>query len=212
MSDDKLDLVVSRAVDDLARGDTRKAKYRLRSVLQLEPDNQAALTLLGRIYYDHGDYRNAMVYWSQAGVWDDDARTACRKLFAVTARALNNRNTRMAMYYLQAFDCAKMPDDLLERLDALQTAHYSLVRMESRQMIRACGPQCGGIMLALIGISTLALGLGKQWFVMMGVLALMTTAIVSTVNAMSHFVAFLRFKGAMSRAAELAHHNRRSGQ
>ncbi len=202
MDQDKLERVVTKAADDLARGDVRKAKDRLRSVIQLQPDHEAALTLLGQIYYDHGDHRNAAVYWLQAGLWDDDARIAYRKVLAVAARALSHRNTQMAMYYLQAFDCAEIPDDLREHLDTLQEAHYSLVRMESRQMIRACGPQCGGVMLAVIGLSTLVLGLGKQWFAMMGVLALMTTAIVSTVNALSHFVAFLRFKKAMQRATE----------
>lgn len=198
MDQDRLDRLVRLAQDDMMQKDYRRAKDRLRSVLQLSPHHQPAQELLGHIYYHYGDYRNAVMHWSRANYWRDPAVQACQRVFRFTSRALMNENPKAARYHLYAFAGGTLPDELRGTLTALQDAYYRYNSKKSKLSGLACAPLCGVCMLAVIGLTTVLLGVGWSWFAWMGSLALVATVIVIGINTWSYLRASRLFHEAIA--------------
>ncbi len=194
MDQDRLDRLVRLAQDDIARKDYRRAKARLKSVLQLSPQHEQAQELIGHIYYQYGDYRNAVMHWSRANYWREPATEACRRVFKSTGRALVRENPKAARYHLYAFAGGTLPDDLRETLSALQDAYYRYNNKKSKLSGLACAPLCGACMLAIIGLTTVLLGIGWSWFIWMGALALIATGVVVGINTWSYLKASRLFR------------------
>lgn len=194
MDMDRLERLMKLAEEDLASGDLRRAKSRLRSILQSAPQHTAAQTLLGHIYYQYGDYRNAVMHWSRANYWSEPARDACRRVFKFTGRALVRENPKAARYHLYAFAGGTLPDDLRGKLTSLQEAYYRYNNKKSRLSGLACAPLCGVCMLAVIGLTTVLLGIGWSWFIWMGALAVIATGVVVGINTWSYLNASRLFR------------------
>jgi tetratricopeptide (TPR) repeat protein len=194
MDQDRLERLVRLAQEDIAQKDLRRAKARLKSVLQLSPNHQPAQELLGHIYYQYGDYRNAIMHWSRANYWRDPATEACRRVFRFTGRALVRENPRAARYHLYAFAGGTLPDDLRDTLTTLQEAYYRYNNKKSKLSGLACAPLCGACMIAVIGLTTVLLGAGWSWFLWMGALALVATGGVVAVSTWSYLNAARLFR------------------
>lgn len=198
MDQEKLDRLVGLAHEDMLQQNLRRAKERLRAALRASPTFQPALELLGFVHYAYGDYRNAVMYWSRADYWRNPAPHACRKVFRFTARALSRENPRAARYNLYAFAGTTPPEDLKETLGSLQTAYYRYNNKKSKLSGLACAPLCGGCMLAILGLTTILLGVGWSWFAWMGALAGISTGIVIGINTWSYLKASRLFREALA--------------
>lgn len=194
MDQDKLERIVRLAQEDILRNDLRRAKDRLRSVLQMAPTYQPAHELLGHVYYQYGDYRNAVMYWCRADYWHDPAPEACRHVFKFTSRALIRENPKAARYHLYAFAGSTPPEELRNMLTALQEAYYRFNNKKSRRSGLTCAPLCGACMLAMIGLTTVLLGVGWSWFALMGTLAVVATGVVVAINTWSYLRAARLFR------------------
>lgn len=186
MDDSRLDRLVRRAQEDVSEHNLRRAKERLRAVLRESPNHQAALELLGFVHYAYGDYRNAVMHWSRAGYWQNPAPHACGKVFRFTSRALIKGNPKAARYNLYAFAGTNPPGDLKETLTALHTAYYRYNNRRSKLSGLACAPLCGGCLIAMLGLTTVLLGVGWSWFAWMGALAGISTSVVMGINVWSY--------------------------
>jgi len=182
MDEQRLDRLVNLSRDDLAAGDLRRAKDRLRTVLQTSPHNSPALELIGQVYYRYGDYRNAVMHWSRANYWSDPMPDACEHVFKALNRALPRENSKAVRYNLYAFAGTTPPNEIKDKLSSLWGAYYGLSSKKSRLAGLACAPLCGGCLLALLGITSLVLGVGWAWFVCMGAVAMTATVIVTGIN------------------------------
>jgi len=186
MDERRLDRLVGRAHEDVIEHNLRRAKERLRAVLRDCPNFQPALELLGFVYYAYGDYRNAVMHWSRADYWHNPVPHACGKVFRSTSKALIKGNPKAARYNLYAFAGTNPPGELKETLAALQTAYYRYNNKKARLSGLACAPLCGGCMIAMLGLTTVLLGVGWSWFAWMGALAGISTAVVMGINAWSY--------------------------
>ena len=198
MDQDRLDRLVGIAHEDMLHENLRRAKERLRAALRASPTMQPALELLGFVHYAYGDYRNAVMYWSRADYWQNPAPHACRKVFRFTVRALARENPRAARYNLYAFAGTTPPDDLRETLTALQNAYYRYNNKKSKLSGHACAPLCGACMLAILGLTTILLGVGWSWFAWMGALAGISTGIVIGINTWSYLKASRVFRESLA--------------
>ena len=198
MDEQRLDRLVNLSRDDLAAGDLHRAKDRLRTVLLTSPHNSPALELIGQVYYRYGDYRNAVMHWSRASCWSEPMPDACEHVFKAMNRALLRENTKAVKYHLYAFAGATPPQEIKEKLCVLQGAYYGLNAKKSKLAGLACAPLCGGCLLALLGITSLVLGVGWMWFAWMGTAALAATAIVTGINTWSYFKALRLFREAVA--------------
>ncbi len=187
MDRERLDRLVELSHEDTARGETRRAKDRLRSVLQASPHFQPALELMGHIHYLHADYRNAAMYWSRAEYWSNPMPQACERVFRSIGRALSCENSGAARYHLCAFAGTSLPADLTDKLSLLQTAYYGLNKKRARLAGLACAPLCGGCLIGLLGVTAALLSPGWSWFIWMGTVAALATAVVMGINAWSYY-------------------------
>jgi len=197
MSQAKFERIVELAQRDMLEGNVRSAKDRLRAVLQIAPHFQPALELMGYIYYGHGDYRNAVMYWSRAGFWHDPMKESCDKVFHRINRALVRENTRAVRYLLYAFAGTSPPDEIGDKLSILQAAYYRLNNKKSRLAGLACAPLCGACLLIILGLATVILGAGWSWFGWMATIAGVATAVVMGINTWSYYRAKRLFRDAM---------------
>jgi len=198
MDQEKLDRLVESARQDMLRGDSRKAKDRLRAVLQLSPHFRPALELMGRIYYQHGDYRNAVMHWSRADYWQYPMPHACERIFKAVWRALVRENAQAARHHLYAFAGTLPPGELRERLSILQAAYYRLGAKKSKLAGLACAPLSGGCLLAAVGLISVLLGAGWSWFAWMGAIAVAAALVVACINALAYFRASRLFREAVT--------------
>ena len=198
MDAQRLDRLVNLSHDDFTAGDLRRAKDRLRTVLQLSPHYQPALELIGRVYYLFGDYRNAVMHWSRASYWSDPMPEACEHVFKSINRALVRENPKAIRYHLYAFAGTVPPPEIREKLSTLQGAYYGLNNKKSKLAGLACAPLCGGCLLALLGVTSIVLGAGWASFLWMAALAGAATIIVTAINTWSYFKAIRVFREAIS--------------
>ena len=197
MDEQKLDRLVNLSHDDFMAGDLRRAKDRLHTVLQLSPQYQPALELIGHVYYLFGDYRNAVMHWSRANRWSDPMPDACEHVFKSVNRALARENSKAIRYHLYAFAGTAPPREIKNRLATLQQAYYGLSSKKSKQAGLACAPICGACLLGLLGVTSVVLGAGWSWFIWMGALAMIATIVVTSVNAWSYFKALRMLREAI---------------
>ena len=197
MDDSRLDRLVNLSHDDVMAGDLRRAKDRLRTVLQTSPHNSPALELIGQVYYRYGDYRNAVMHWSRADYWSDPMLDSCEHVFKAVNRALVRENSKAARYHLYAFAGTSPPKVIKDKLLTLQEAYYGLNSKKSKLAGLACAPLCGGCLLALLGVTSVVLGAGWTWFLWMGALAAAATFIVTGINMWSYFKALRTFRQAI---------------
>ncbi|GEM_PF-5394991 len=173
------DRLVSLAEMDVERGDIRRAKDRLRSVLHEYPTYVPALDLLGHIYYyEYSDYRNASTYWSRAGRWDSAMLDATAHVLRAGGRALLRGNSDAVRYCLYAFAGASPPVHVREQLRALQSAYYSLGNKQSKLAKLACAPLSGGVLMGALGLGAAVFGAGWGWFAWMASMAAIATVLV----------------------------------
>lgn len=173
------DRLVALAREDLGRGDVRRAKDRLRSVLAIHPTFDPALNLLGHIYYyEHSDFRNASVYWSRAGRWDEAMLDSTSRVLRAGARALLREKAGVVRYYLYTFAGASPPGHVKEQIRTLQWAYYRLGNKRSKLSRLACAPVSGGCLVALLGVAAAVFGIGWAWFAWMASVAGMATVLV----------------------------------
>lgn len=198
MHDHTANRLVDLARHDLEMLDIRRAKDRLRTVLWSRPHHRPALQLLGRIYLSHGDLRNAVTYLSRADCWDEPIQAACERIFRIIARELAKDNMKGARYYLYAFSGSNPPAEISHKLSSLRSAYYVLEYKKLKRSGIACAPIAGGCLLGLLGVFALALGTGWAWFVSLGLVALITTAIVTGLHVSAYLHASRRFQEALS--------------
>lgn len=198
MREERQDRLVDLAREDLMRGRTNSARDRLKSVLRELPYCRPALELLGEIYFQHGDYRNAVVYWSRADRWDDDMRTAADHVFQAARRAFLREKPKAIRYYLTAFAGSSPPDDLRSRLAALETAYYKLARKQSKLVGLECAPLAGGCLLVVLGIVTTIIGAGWAWFAWVAGVAVTATLVVLAISALSYLRASKGYRDAVA--------------
>lgn len=179
MRTESRDRLTALARQDLDRGDTRRAKDRLRTVLHAYPSFVPALDLIGHIYYfEHSDYRNASVYWSRAGRWDSAMLDAATRVLRAGGRALLRENSDAVRYCLYAFAGASPPDHVKAQIEALQSAYYRLGNKRSKLAKLACAPISGGCLMVMLGLGAAVFGAGWGWFAWMASLAAVATAMV----------------------------------
>ena len=198
MDEQRLDRLMNLSRNDVMAGDLRKAKDRLRTVLQQSPHHQPALELIGQVYYFYGDYRNAVMHWSRASYWSDPMPDACEHVFMAVNRALLRENSKAVRYHLYAFAGTTPTKEIKDKLSALRAAYYGLNSKRSKLAGLACAPLCGGCLLALLGVTSMVLGVGWAWFVWMGAVAMSATVVVTGINTWSYFKALRLFKEAVA--------------
>lgn len=182
------DRLVALAREDLGRGDVRRAKDRLRSVLRDYPSFAPALNLLGHIYYyEHSDYRNASVYWSRAGRWDEAMLDSTSRVLRAGARALLREKAGVVRHCLYTFAGASPPGHVKEQIRTLQWAYYRLGNKRSKLARLACAPISGGCLVAVLGIAAAVLGIGWGWFAWMASVAAVATVLVLLIAGWSYF-------------------------
>ncbi|HEY3298097.1 MAG TPA: hypothetical protein VGK34_05515 [Armatimonadota bacterium] len=174
--------IVGAANGDMARHDLRRAKDRLRAVLMTSPLFPPALDAMGRIYYEHRDFRNAVMYWSRSNRWDDQARHACEQVISATMRALRHENIRSVRYQLYAFAGCTPPSDIARRLALLQSAYFKLDEKRSRYAGLSCVPVAGLIMLTALALLSIILGGGWSSLAWIGGFSFVATGIVFGLN------------------------------
>lgn len=186
LNEERLDRLVCLARGDMLRQDWRRAKDRLRTVLREHPLYEPALRLMGHIYYWDGDYRNAVMYWSRAGHWNDPMPEACEHVFRAAGKALTKERSSAIRYYLYAFAGASPPPHLARRVSLLHSAHYMLGVKHTKRAGLTCAPISGGCLLVVLAVSSVLLNGGLSWFAWTGGIAIVTTAVVSAVNGWSY--------------------------
>ena len=177
---------------DFEHGDFRRAKDRLRSVLAAYPTFAPALDLLGQIYYQHSDYRNAGICWSRAGRWDSAMLDATEHVLRAGRRALLRQDSDAVRCCLYAYAGSSPPDCVREQLRALQSAYYRLGDKQSKLTKLACAPISGPCLMAVLGIGTAIFGAGWGWF-----------ALVASVAAAATFFVLLAAGWSYLRASQL---------
>lgn len=197
MDEQRLRQLLYMAQKDISQGDFSKARDRMKAVLENEPLFNPALELLGQIYYAQGDWRNAVMYWSRAGHWNDPMPTACEKVFHAVRRVLVREKPAAVRHYLYAFAGSNPPKNTAERLKQLQTAYYHLERKESRFAGLSCAPVSGGCLILMIALATALFGAGWGWFAWMGAVACTATIIVACINSWSYFRASRQFRASV---------------
>lgn len=197
MADDNLERVMQSASEDFSRAEFGRAKDRLRAIIRESPLHQPALELMGRIYFEHRDYRNAVMYWSRANYWEEPMRYACKRVFLATTRALNKERIHAARYQLYAFAGCTPPADLAQKLASYQHAYFKLDEKRSRQLGLSCAPLAGGSMMLLLGMLSVILGGGWSSLAWIIVFALTATVVVFGINFWSYMQASKLFKRAM---------------
>ena len=190
------DRLLALVHQDIERGDLRRAKDRLRSVLRAYPTFVPALDLLGNIYYQHSDYRNASIYWSRAGRWDNMMLDVTTHVLRAGGRALIRENSDAVRYWLYAFAGASPPGHVREQLQALRSAYYRLGNKRSKLAKLTCAPISGGCLMALIGLGAAVFGAGWGWFAWMASVATAATILVLIAAAWSYLNASRLFREA----------------
>lgn len=198
MNAQRLTELIYLSREDLSRQDFRRAKNRLNSVLRNQPFFRPALELIGHIYYAQGDYRNAVMYWSQADCWNGEMSNACTRVFKSTAHLLVHEHLDAARYYLYAFAGCRPPADTQKQLSKLQSAYYHLTDKKSRLAGVAGAPIAGVCLMILAGTTAAFLGANWPLFLFIGVLSVITTFIVTGLNAWAYVRASRRFNTSMA--------------
>jgi hypothetical protein len=189
------DRLLTLANQDLDRGDTRRAKDRLRAVLGAYPTFGPALDLLGHIYYfEHSDYRNASIYWSRAGRWDSAMLDATTHVLRAGGRALLRQDSDAVRRCLYTFAGASPPGDVREQIHALRSAYYRLRSKRSKLAKLACAPISGLCLMALVGLIAAVFGAGWGWFAGMASVATAATVLVLIAAGWSYFNASRLFR------------------
>lgn len=184
MSDESVRSVLELAETDMSRGDLRRAKDRLKAVIRNLPNYRPALEMLGRIYYEHGDYRNAVLFWSQAERWDDCMLYACERVFAAVGRALVREHIEASRYQLYAFAGSSPPRDIAQRLYTYQSAYFKLDNKRSRLMGLSCVPMAGCVLLVVLSVISALLGGGRSSFAWIFGFVISSAALVFGINVL----------------------------
>lgn len=181
MSADLISTVES-ASQCIQRHDYNKARDRLRSVLLATPDYLPALKLMGQIYYERGDCRNAVLYWARAGYWEPQMESACAHVLRAACRALRKEREEAARYQLLAFVGSAPPRRVGEQLSRVQSAFFSLDEKQCRQTGLTCTPIAGVCLLLALGLLSGLLQTGWSTFVWLEWIAAASTGIVLMIN------------------------------
>jgi len=194
MDNNNTNKILELAHADLLRADYGRAKDRLRAVLRASPHCIPALDMMGQIYYVHGDHRNAMMYWSRAGRWEENMRECCDRVFSATRKALARENAQAVRYHLYAFAGSTPPQDIADELVSLQQAYFKLDEKRSRLMALSCVPAAGGTMLAALAMLSVLLGGGWSSLMWIGIFSISATVVVLGVNTWLYYRASRLFK------------------
>lgn len=193
-----LETIIARARQDLLRNELSRAKGRLRTVLSQQPHFRPALELMGRVYFQYGDYRNAVYYWGQADYWNEQMEKACERVFKTVEKALTSGNLRTARYCLYAFAGTHPPPEVAERLRLFQAAYYKLGLKRVKLTGLAFAPIVGGCLLLGIGMISALLDEWSECFEWLAITAIATTIIVGLINFGSYVRATLSFRSSLS--------------
>ena len=197
MDQTNIERLVGLAFYDIESGDTRRAKDRLRTVLQHSPHYVHALELMGLIYYQHGDYRNAVMNWSRARYWDEPMPHACERVFRSIRKALVKEKPRVVRYQLYSFAGNSPPGEFGDDLYTLQSAYYKLGSKRAKLTGLACAPLSGGCLLVVLGLISMMLGGGWSSFQWLGALAVIATLTVAIINIYAYLRASRLFQEAI---------------
>jgi hypothetical protein len=114
----------------------------------------------------------------------------------VEARIMRNMNASRNLLLFKG--PREILDEIRQDLSSLQNAYYRYNNKKVKLSGLACAPLCGACMLALIGLTTVILGVGWLWFAWMGSLAVAASGVVMGVNIWSYVKAVRLFREAIA--------------